>query len=239
MFHGAEATAAMDVYNSETYWSAYCHRCHEWGKVYKQYAAKVQEVAIERKYFKAADCVPVDKVAPEVFNRIVYLLHTKGVSLHLLAPYKPLYNKVDKRLVFLFDKVEVGRDTLGTNNAKWLVYYRADPKGYVYLQSKKESDTDLVLTEDLFSAIKIRHYTGKACMCLLGTNFTDTKLDFIIQNNFTPVLALDGDKGGWDGEATIKRRLDLLGISYKCANIPTGFDPKDLNPTQLKEILNA
>ena len=162
------------------------------------------------------------------------------MSIYLVMPFKPMYNKVDKRLVFSFDGVDLGRDTTGYNGAKWLVYYRDSQKGYVYLQPKSDvNDKDLVLTEDLFSAIKVNHYTGKACMCLLGTNFTDDKLNFIIDNKSIPVLALDGDEAGHNGEFKIKRRLDLFGIPYKCANIPDGFDPKDLNPKQLEDLFNA
>ena len=239
--HGAEATAAMDVYNSEAYWSAYCHRCQKGGKVYKEIAAKPHAAPIiHRKYLSKGDCIPIDKVDKEVLRTIVTLLHSKGMSLYLVMPFKPMYNKVDKRLVFSFDGVDLGRDTTGYNGAKWLVYYRDSQKGYVYLQPKSDvNDKDLVLTEDLFSAIKVNHYTGKACMCLLGTNFTDDKLNFIIDNKSIPVLALDGDEAGHNGEFKIKRRLDLFGIPYKCANIPDGFDPKDLNPKQLEDLFNA
>jgi len=245
VYHGAELTAAMDVWNNEDSWSCYCHRCHVGGKVYKQYLQRVDESApVFRKYLNKRDLVTLDTLHQTdnwKYKRVIKLLHDKGMSTVTVHDLKPMYNTVDDRLVFQFEGVDIGRDCTGRSGAKWLKYHCDDPLGYVYLQGQNSYQTrePVILTEDLFSAIKVNHYTGKACMCLLGTNFTDDKLNFIIDNKSIPVLALDGDEAGHNGEFKIKRRLDLFGIPYKCANIPNGFDPKDLNPKQLEDLFNA
>ena len=35
--HGCGATASMDVWNNPDSWAAYCQRCHDSGRVYKEY----------------------------------------------------------------------------------------------------------------------------------------------------------------------------------------------------------
>lgn len=237
VYHGAESTRAMDVYNNDDSWSAYCHRCHASGKVYKQFLQRV-DTSIPKvlRYWDRYNSITLPELAsthPDKYRAMVVLLHTKGVSTSLLREYKPMYCLTDDRLVFSFDGVHIGRDCTGRSPMKWFKYHQDNSKGFVYLQGKDVLDKRVVICEDLFSCIKITHYVGLSTMCLLGTRFEDEKVTFVIDNNLRVIGCLDGDKGGDDGWRTIRSRCDLLSIPYIKVDTPRGLDPKDLKPQEL------
>ena len=254
VFHGAEHTAAMDVYNNEDSWSCYCHRCHASGKVYKQVIQKVKEAApVYRKFYNPKDTCSLRQLAStqrHKYDRLVMLLHHKGMSTALIEPYKPRYNLKDDRLCFVIDGVAVGRDCTGLSTAKWLMYHNDDPKGFVYLQGSKIGKTcePVIMTEDLFSAIKVKHYTGFSTLWLQGTRISDECIRLFITSgnddrvqsrtnrsikNRTAVLCLDADSAGYAGANTIRSRFNLLGLPVSKVDIPVGLDPKDLDHKEL------
>ena len=243
--HGGERTAAMDVWNNEDSWSAYCHRCHTSAKVYKQFLQKVDtSVPVFRRYWDHSRSVTLQELAekhPEKHKATVVLLQTKGVSTAILERYKPMYCLTDDRLVFKFDGVYLGRDCTGRSEAKWLKYYHHEPKQYVYLQGTKAFDSyePIVACEDLFSCAKVRHYTGYSALCLLGTGSEDSKFRFLLQEPRKLLIATDGDQAGWDSARELKARCEVLGIPYKVLNVPDGLDPKDMSPIELQELVNA
>lgn len=243
VFHGAEHTAAMDVYNNEDSWSCYCHRCHDSGKVYKQVIQKVKEdTPIYRKFYNIKDTCSLQDLAKDhkdKYTRLVRLLHEKGMSTALINPYNPRYNLKDERLCFVIDGVAVGRDCSGNSTAKWLMYHNDDPKGFVYLQGQKTGKTcePVIMVEDLFSAIKVKHYTGFSTLWLQGTRISDecirlfieTKGEQSLYNQKHAVLCLDSDSAGYAGANTIRSRFSLFGLPVSKVDIPVGLDPKDLN----------
>lgn len=247
VFHGAEHTAAMDVYNNEDSWSCYCHRCHDSGKVYKQVIQKVKEdTPIYRKFYNVKDTCSLQTLAKDhryKYEQLVKLLHEKGMSTALINPYNPRYNLKDDRLCFVIDGVAVGRDCLGTSTAKWLMYHNDDPKGFVYLQGQKTGKTcePVIMVEDLFSAIKVKHYTGFSTLWLQGTRISDECIRLFItvedtqpmHNKRNAVLCLDSDAAGYAGANTIRSRFSLLGLPVSQVDIPVGLDPKDLNHKEL------
>lgn len=238
--HGAELTAAMDVWNNEDSWSAYCHRCHTGGKVYKQYREKVDpNTPVYRKYLDKSALISIkalERLDAQKYKGVVKLLHDKGMSTVSTEDLNPQYNTVDDRLCFRFDGVDLGRDCTGRSPAKWLRYHNDTDRGYVYLQGKNKYQTrePVILTEDLFSGQKIRYYTGWSSVVLLGTNVRNDMSHFIMDKY--PVIATDGDLAGFKAAVAIKRRCELLGIPYKVVDVPSGFDPKDLPPNHLIEL---
>lgn len=146
---------------------------------------------------------------------------------------KPMYNTKDDRLVFRFKGVDIGRDCTGKSPAKWLVYDNPDREGFVYLEGKNAYRTQepVILTEDIFSAQKIRYYTGYSTMCLLGTKFPNETFQFLLEKHV--VTATDGDKAGWKASRIIHDRCELFGIHCTDAHIPDGLDPKDMSPDAL------
>lgn len=258
VFHGAEHTAAMDVYNNEDSWSCYCHRCHDSGKVYKQVIQKVKEdTPIHRKFYNVKDTCSLRHLAStqrHKYDRLVMLLHHKGMSTALIEPYKPRYNLKDDRLCFVIDGVAVGRDCTGTSTAKWLMYHNDDPKGFVYLQGQKTGKTcePVIMVEDLFSAIKVKHYTGFSTLWLQGTRISDECIRLFVERNtasdlqdgnrvlpqcgaapLVGITCLDSDSAGYSGTSSIHSRFSLLGLPVSKVDIPVGLDPKDLNHKEL------
>lgn len=242
VFHGAERTAAMDVFNNPDSWSCYCHRCHKGAIQYKQFIEKPSAVIPDfKKYLDRTKLVSLKALRThysEKYKRLVIMLQSKGVSVPLLANLNPMYNLEDDRLVFSIGNVDIGRDCTGNSPAKW---YKYPCEGkFIYLQGdsvhcKREP---IILCEDLFSCAKITYYTRYSTMCLLGTNFEDAKLQFILEQNAHVVCATDGDDAGHAARRTIRSRCNLHGIPFTAVDVPLGFDPKDLSPLQLKELFH-
>jgi hypothetical protein len=235
VYHGAERTPAMDVWNNDDSWSAYCHRCHESARVSKGYIEKLEEVQ-EVEYLNVNDIVSLDVMRSKHiywYKVLVQHLHAKGVSTTIIEPYRPMFNTKDKRLVFRLDGTDIGRDLTGKSVMKWRVYRTV--KGYVYLQGKDS----IVLCEDLYSSMKVHHYTGKSVMCLLGTGINDAKINKILSTENTVNIMLDGDDAGRDGTSSITKRLSSLGIPFKVIEVLEGNDPKDLKPIELVRLLNG
>src|SRR5690606_25852829 len=86
--HGAERTLALDVWNNEDSWSAFCHRCHESGKVYKEYLQKPVVAPVRHvKYLDKGNLVHPNALAvidSQEYRRLVVFLQSKGVSLPVL-----------------------------------------------------------------------------------------------------------------------------------------------------------
>lgn len=239
--HGAEPTSAMDVYNSPDCYSAYCHRCHDWGKVRKKFVEPVTEPAMLRRYVdykRLRTLEQVQSTEPKVYATIVKMLQAKGMSTVTVSDLNPKYSPMDKRLVFQFEGVGMGRDLTGSSPMKWFKYHHDNPKSYVYLRGKIHSEPErIVITEDLFSAQKVRYYTGLSSMALLGTRLTDEALYQLYDKR--PVFAFDGDIGGVNGLREARPKLELLGTGFDVWNIPDGYDPKDLTSDHLLELSNG
>lgn len=252
--HGAEGRPNLVLYNNPDSWSAYCHSCKTSGFIRKEYLEPVDtSVPVYKKYLDTRDLVSLSAMSDVDFKRLVLLLHEKCMSLPVMRKFNPLYNKGDERLVFRFDGVDIGRDCTGRSPAKWLKYHKEPSKDYVYLQGRICSGYEpVILVEDLFSAIKINHYTGWSALCCLGTRITDEIIRFITKPNVLrveppewsgevrevqriAVAAFDGDSAGLAAERNLVSRLGLRGVEYRTVRIPDGLDPKDLNHTQLIE----
>ena len=256
--HGAEGRPNLVLYNNPDSWSAYCHSCKTSGFVRKEYLEPVDtSVPVYKKYLDTRDLVSLGAMSDADFKRLVLLLHDKCMSLPVMSKFNPLYNKGDERLVFRFDGVDIGRDCTGRSPAKWLKYHKEPSKDYVYLQGRICTGYEpVVLVEDLFSAIKINHYTGWSALCCLGTRITDEIIRFITSPSELPIsttgapqrlhpqerleriviAAFDGDLAGRDAERSLVSRLALRGLGYRTVRIPDGLDPKDMRPNELEEM---
>ena len=244
-YHGAENRPNLVCYNNPDSYSAWCHSCQTSGYYPKEVLQRVDTSApVFHKYLSVADCVTLPELArlhPERYKRLVVLLHKKRVSTALLAPYNPVYCLVDERLVFTFKGVSIGRDCTERSPSKWLVYHNADPLDYVYLQGGITHRTrePIVLTEDLFSAIKVKHYTGLSALCCLGTRIHDSIVQFLTAREFYPVLAFDGDEAGYKATRAASKRLSIRDVPFTSVVIPENLDPKDLSHTELLTLFKG
>lgn len=99
---------------------------------------------------------------------------------------------------------------------------------------KNSNSRQLVLTEDILSAIKVSNVANS--MCLLGTSLSTDHKKYIIHNkdNLDCVVTwFDNDKAGIDGARKAKTFLELVGVKYK--NILTDRDPKDAFYQEIKD----
>lgn len=256
VYHGAERRPNLVVWNNEESWSAYCHACGTGGKVWKKSLQRVEvEAPVYRKYLNLNQCVTLPVLAqqyPSKYAAMVVLLHSKRMSTALLQRYKPLYNLEDDRIVLRFNGVYMGRDCTERSHAKWLHYHHDNPVGFVYLQSKNTYRTrePVVMTEDVFSAIKINHYTGLSTLCCLGVKISDELIEFILdchaasrtRTHFStgvpiyPIVCFDGDDAGDRGRLAARDRFGIRGIAFDEVRVPDGLDPKDLRPNELVEL---
>ncbi|QGH73763.1 DNA primase [Vibrio phage vB_VhaP_VH-5] len=246
-YHGAEKRPNLVVWNNQDSWSCWCHACNEGGKVTKEVLQPVTEAApVFQKYLSLSDTCTLQELAqehPQSFKRLVLLLHRKGVSTTLLAPYNPLYSLVDDRLVLAFNGRYVGRDVTERHHAKWLVYHNNQhvPMDFVYFptENKGQNSEPIVLTEDVLSAIKVHAYTGLSTLWCMGTHVSDAIVTFLITPSTPPkhpVLAFDGDDAGRKATRTAQKRLGLRGKEFSTVTIPEGLDPKDLDYLQLHNL---
>lgn len=246
VYHGAETRPNLVVYNNTDSWSAWCHSCQENGFVRKEVLQAVDKsTPVFHKYLSAADCVTLPELArayPSKFKALVVLLHKKHMSTALIEPYSPVYCLSDDRLVFTFKGASIGRDVTERSHAKWLQYHHvANPMEYVYLQRENTScvHEPMVLTEDLFSAIKITTYVGVSTLCCLGTRIHDSIIQLIISKAFYPVLAFDGDEAGDKAMRTASKRLRIRDVPFSTVRVPDGLDPKDLDHLELNQLFQG
>lgn len=240
VFHGAEPTAALDVYNNLDSWSAYCHRCKQSGYVRKDMVAKASVIApIKRKYLPTnlVPMITLHRTDESTWRSIVMLLYKKGISLEILSKYKPMYSPVDCRLVFQFEGINVGRDITEQSISKWFVYANDNPKHYVYLQNEKRVQRGkyVVLVEDLFSAIKVHTYTGLDTLWLMGTNFKESILECVMDSHV--ITFTDGDDAGIKCAQKIRNICELFDIPCDVINTKQGYDPKDYTGKELRKVL--
>ena len=244
-YHGAEKRPNLVVWNNPESYTCWCHSCNDGGKIMKEVLQPITETApIFQKYLTLSDTCTLQELStehPQRFKRLVLLLHRKGVSTTLLAPYKPLYSLVDDRLVLPLNGRYVGRDVTERHHAKWLVYHNNQhvPMDFVRFAHVDKLETKqpyVVLTEDVLSAIKVHHYLGLSTLWCTGTNITDAIILHIVTNNAHPILAFDGDLAGDKATKTAQKRLSIRGIEYTTVTIPEGKDPKDLNFLQLNQL---
>ena len=246
-FHGAESRPNLVVYNNPTSYSAWCHSCHKSGYKPKDVLQKVTETPVVlQKYLSSTDCCTLPELArlhPQRFKRLVVLLHKKCMSTAVIAPWKPVYNLTDDRLVFTFGGCSIGRDCTERSHAKWFHYYSQKPMDFLYLRGENTHGTrePIVLTEDLFSAMKVQQYTGLSALCCFGTHVSDAIVGFLTypSSNYFPILAFDGDSAGWRATRVASKRLGIRGIPYTTVKIKDGYDPKDYTCSELNELFQG
>lgn len=246
-YHGAESRPNLKVWNNTDSWSCWCHACHDGATVYKEVLQKVTETPVVlQKYLSSSDCCTLPELArlhPQRFKKVVVLLHKKRVSTALLAPWEPVYNLTDDRLVFTFGGASIGRDCTERSHAKWFHYYSQKPMDFLYLQGENTHSTrePIVLTEDLFSAMKVQQYTGLSALCCFGTHVSDAIVGFLTypSSNYYPILAFDGDKAGWRATRDASKRLGIRGVEFTTVKIKDGYDPKDYTCSELNELFQG
>jgi hypothetical protein len=93
---------------------------------------------------------------------------------------------------------------------------------------------NIVITEDMTSAIRIAQDTNCDAMALLGTSLNERHIDVLRQYKKTFVW-LDNDAPGVEASYKIRARLDLLGIAHRpISDLP---EPKKIYPSHLTQLM--
>jgi hypothetical protein len=134
------------------------------------------------------------------------------------------------------------------NSCKYKYITKGSKKEANFFTGQDIQSDKIVLVEDFLSSIRVGEYCP--CLCLQGTNISDTLLRELIKKYNKIVIWLDDDEGGNNGYKKIKTRAKtLLADNYvrnlwalnpqmgKCVRLKTEKDPKCLSPNELKELL--
>lgn len=239
--HGHERTTAMDVWNNEDSWSAYCHRCHESARVMKQHQRPRRAVVdADRVQAVPADALRLAEASAIQQREAWALLCEKGCPPGVIPEEVLWYSERARRLILKSGSVALGRALDANRLPKWLPFgeWRGLPMvwttrtGAVGMVPAHGVTPALVLAEDALSAYKIakaidtyRPASPVQVCATLGTRITDRFLPYCL--NRTLVGMYDGDGAGLRGFQSMRQRLRVWGAPI-IDRSPAKGDPKDM-----------
>lgn len=230
--HGFERTAALDVYNNEDSWSAYCHRCHVGGRVMKEHQSVRRAVLEPDRIQPVPATIKRLAEASEYEQRQAWsLLISKGCPPGVI-PEEDLWIDQSVRRVMLTSKHSercLGRALDTWRLPKWLPYGAWHGQPMVW--TTRTGAGAQVLVEDALSGYKvakaIQLYASTSSVgvvATLGTVITDRFLPHLVSH---PVLCMyDGDSAGMDGLSAVRKRLAVWGQPVHDLR-PVKGDPKN------------
>lgn len=237
IWHGAEKRPNLVIWNNEDSWSAYCHSCHDGGKVMKEYVKPVQKVIQHVGKDDPGKCYPLLEgfMSPDVpLKDIIGFVQSKGLHLQMLKDFNPRWSTNDLRIV-----VETAEGLIGrTMNPKVLQkWYSYKSEGGYFSASTDYDAPFVVLTEDFFSAAKAQWYAPRnvQVIALLGTSLHKALLTKLMNRSI--IICTDNDTAGRDAAFKLKRRFDLLGLPNETRLPENGLDPKDMNALWFRDNL--
>ena len=248
--HGFEATAALDVYNNADSWSAYCHRCHEAGRVMKVHQSILRPVQepdrvapVPATVMRFADATQYEQ------QRMWRLLCDKGCPPGVIPEELLWYERSVNRLMLLQGGQALGRALDRWRMPKWLPYGAWHGKPMVWQTRMPVKATELApgvrqawaIAEDALSAYKIAkameaHWPNSpvGAMATLGTSVTTASLPYMAGTDVACMY--DGDAAGLSGFLAMRKRLNVFGGFTKDAR-PVKGDPKNMTLEHIAERL--
>lgn len=240
--HGFERTAAMDVFNHEDRWSAYCHRCHESGTVFKEHQT-VRRVVVEESRVAPVPTGTLHISQASAFDqrRIWAFLIEKGCPPGVIPEEYLWWAKSVQRLTLRYGNVGLGRALDSWRQPKWLPYGEWQGQPMVWWTRTGAGAT--VLVEDALSGYKVAKAialyapeSSASVVATLGTTITDRFLPVVAGR---PVACMyDGDPAGVRGLDGMRRRLRVWGSDvHDCR--PAVGDPKNMSLEDIWEKLRG
>lgn len=228
--HGFEASAAMDVYNNEDSWSAYCHRCHLSGRAMKEHQ-RVQRavVEIDRISPVPATCIRLNDATPYEQKLVWDLLIRKGCPPQVIPEEVLWYDRTVRRVLLRSGSLALGRAVDTNRTPKWLPY--GEWHGLPMCWATRHGAGAMVLVEDALSSYKVAKAistfapeSSLAVTATLGTSITDRFLPYC---QGRPIICMyDGDPAGLAGFEAMRKRLRVWGHPVIDRRPPKG-DPKN------------
>ena len=228
--HGFEASAAMDVYNNEDSWSAYCHRCHISGRVMKEHQS-VRRIIVEPDRIAPvlATTIPLNDASPYEQKQAWDLLIRKGCPPQVIPEEVLWYDRTVRRIMLRSGPLALGRALDPNRTPKWLPY--GAWHGLPMVWTTRQGAGAMVLVEDALSGYKVAKAistfapeSSLSVVATLGTIITDRFLPYV--RGRTIVCMYDGDPAGLAGYNTMQRRLRVWG-SPVVDRRPIKGDPKN------------
>lgn len=245
--HGKEARPNLVVGNTpDRYW-AYCQSCKAGGVVMKTHVLfSTKPPPLSEDLTLPSDIVAAADAEPHVQHAIGTFLATKGMDLKFL-PYATSFSESRKRLLVPINGQWMGRDTTGKSLQKWLTY---NQQSYVEAKLPHSHNKRAVITEDLFSMLKVSYAlggtfenVGTSVFCSLGTKINAPLFLKLIQEYSEVVSFYDGDTAGWWGCQNNDMRLRALSLSTRATVVtqcaPRGLDPKDMSIPDIRAHVRA
>lgn len=227
VYHGAETRRNLIIWNQPDRWSCYCHACNEGGVIFKEHASLVAPQEAPVVLLKPPTVLESPEI-PAVYRH----LQAKGVSLQVLKKYNPRFSPIDQRLVLTDGSAVLGRDLTGRAPAKWCNYNHER-----VFKTCSHHGRLLVLTEDVYSATKIHHYSSEAAMALMGTRLHKGCLRIL--SECSAVLGwFDPDAAGAKATQAVRNGCRAVGIPFVQTTGLRAVDPKMHTPYEIQEVLN-
>lgn len=232
--HSCGTGDALSVQHKPEGYSAWCHRCQAGdflSKTHVQYKPVQQE---STRSTLPQDCIPLLNCTESVKQYTYRFFIRKGIDPNMLPLHDLLWHERTHRVIFKHALGASGRVLQDAVYPKWIEYYC---NGKVATHAVFNRDTpEIILTEDILSALKYSYATGCTSISLLGT-VLPSDLWFVPSNKV--YIALDGDAAGRKGSLCTHRRLKFLGIESTIVHAPEGKDPKDLTLKELRESIHV
>lgn len=241
---------SMLVSNEERGYRAYCFRCGPRGFVahgdfsIDQLKRRREEFALLQ---EANVRLPHDFTTEIPTNEAVWL-YRAGISTEIARHYGFGYSAHLRRVVLpVWSSGELAgftaRSTIGAK-PKYIerarngsVVFHADPA--IALPATEDwpegSGPDLVLTEDILSAVRVGRI-AKRCVALLGTSANAEQLSEVLQGAASVAIWLDPDRPGRVAAQKLERTLALHG--YKTKRIRSEQDPKYYSNREIRRLLS-
>lgn len=247
-FRCCGATAAAILYNNPQSWEMWCNRCKQVTKEHKKYV-RLDTAVHERSVQPVpADALDISQASAEIQHHVFSYLTSKGITPNMLEDVCQIkWSETKGRIIFCFSNVTLGRSMSPLVTPKW-VQYGSNFQTLVNLKPECLRPSLVILTEDTLSAIKVQYVANLffkdavQVVSTLGTTVSLTVRALLAQHKESlgdkvPVLCwYDGDKAGVTGANKAQKVLRPF------ANVQpftiAGKDPKDCEPTEIKEVLD-
>lgn len=225
------------------YWRAYCHRCHEPGRVDKPAESLAEKLERRRKEAAVAADLQRSVRLPQPMNfdartwpmAARVWLYKAGLSNHHINQLGAYWHEPSGRVVLpIFEGEDVvywqARDPLwkrGSDRPKYL-NPKVDKADLVAAYGKGDP---LVFTEDVLSAFRVGQVTE--AWSLLGTQLT-TQVAAKIGDREVAIW-LDPDAAGRKASRTVRKALAMMGVPFRI--IKSERDPKLLSKEDICNLV--
>lgn len=229
--HTCGNSPSLSIRRTASTLSAHCYRCKAWGRKQLEHRAPR---AIRNEVTRASEVPtsfrPLEEFELHLQTAVHHFLSSKGID-PCMTKGRLWYSEELDRVGFKQNGSMMARALHPDRFPKWALYGESMPQYVV-----GGSLSDVVLVEDILSALKVNYATGRTTVAVLGTSLkAETKL--LLSETKTALVMLDGDPAGRKGSIQMLREVRFLGANARIALTPRGLDPKDLTLSHIRSLI--